>query len=410
MIDRIKISINFGSTDIPVGELVEAERRYFFTYDSDFPAETMRLSPFKLPFDKNLAHEVSEKERRVFGGVHGVFADSLPDGWGLLLIKRSVESRGRFFLDLTPLDLLSFAGERTLGALRYRPVQILESGGDSNTLDLAKIGRESEKIFEGEESKILGSLFRLGGSPGGARPKVLAAIGRDKNTHRIIKSDLNTLPENFEHWIIKFRGKGDAADEAIAEFLYMQAAKSAGLIVPECDLFESKGQKFFGVKRFDIESSGKRYHMHSLAGLLHADFRTPALDYKDFLKATKLLTQSQSDVRMGFRIAVFNVFFHNRDDHAKNFSFLMDETGRWRLAPAYDLTYSNGPGGEHTTSVLGEGKNITEDLLIKLGETAGIGRKDCLLIIDEVKLARVYAVKNLVEWGLKKHPLVMRLE
>ncbi|RYZ89466.1 MAG: type II toxin-antitoxin system HipA family toxin, partial [Proteobacteria bacterium] len=371
MIERLQVRLNIGDLDLAVGELVEVNRQYLFTYAPEFPSETLRLSPFKLSANKNIVHQVSESDRRVFQGIHGVFADSMPDGWGLLLIKRSVESLGHSFADLTPLDILTYVGDRSLGSLRYTPVQVLEGSDAPTNLDLGKLGLESEKVFEGEESKILASLFKLGGSPGGARPKVLAIVGKDGKSRKI-KSDLGALPDGFEHWIIKFRGKGDSVDDALAEFHYMQAAKNAGLNVPEADLFQADGKHFFGVKRFDVDSSDRRLHMHTLAGLLHADFRTPALDYSAFLKATKLLTGSLADVKMGFRMAVFNVLFHNRDDHAKNFSYLMDQEGTWKLAPAYDLTYSTGPGGEHTTAILGLGKNISDGKLLELASGANI--------------------------------------
>jgi hypothetical protein len=149
-------------------------------------------------------------------------------------------------------------------------------------------------------------------------------------------------------------------------------AAAAGVEMPQTHLFMSAQQnRFFGIKRFD-RVGDQRFHMHSLSGLLHADHRFPSLDYKDILRATFLLTKDMRDVEKAFRLAVFNVFAHNRDDHAKNFSFIMDQEYRWHFSPAYDLTFSSGSSGEHATTIMGEGKRPTIDHLIKLGSSAGL--------------------------------------
>ena len=162
-------------------------------------------------------------------------------------------------------------------------------------------------------------------------------------------------------------------------------ATQAQIDVPYAKLFPSQKKiGYFGVKRFD-RVNGKRLHMHSISGLLHADHRLPSLDYGTILKATLWLTKNMQECEKQFRAAVFNVLSHNRDDHAKNFSFLMNEQGRWSVSPAYDLTFSSGPSGEHCTMVMGEGKNPKLSHLVSLAEIGGIKKQKALQIIDEVK-------------------------
>jgi serine/threonine-protein kinase HipA len=171
------------------------------------------------------------------------------------------------------------------------------------------------------------------------------------------------------------------------EFAYHLLAKEAGLNVPEAKLFASeKGPGYFGVKRFDSYQN-KPLHVHTISGLLHADHRLPSLDYDTVLKATLFLTRDSRECEKQFRASVFNVLAHNRDDHGKNFSFIMDEKGVWRVSPAYDLTFSFGPAGEHCTTVMGEGKNPALIHMLKLSEGHGIRKNKALSIIEEVKNA-----------------------
>jgi serine/threonine-protein kinase HipA len=156
----------------------------------------------------------------------------------------------------------------------------------------------------------------------------------------------------------------------------------------EAHLFPAKkGAGYFATKRFDRTESGERLHMHTACGLLHSDFRVPSLDYQDLIKATMILTRDIREAQKMYRLAVFNALSHNRDDHAKNFSFLMDASGAWKMAPAYDLTFSSGPGGEQSTMVMGEGKNPGIEHLLKLAEVTDLSRADAQRIIDETVTA-----------------------
>ncbi|MGO3805873.1 MAG: type II toxin-antitoxin system HipA family toxin, partial [Sphingobacterium sp.] len=227
-------------------------------------------------------------------------------------------------------------------------------------------------------------LFMLNGSSAGARPKVLIAVNKEKKD---LIYGTNEFNEDFEPWLIKFPNTQDGSDAGALEYVYALMAKLAGVEMPEVHLFASgNGPGFFGVKRFDRDGN-KRKHMHTASGILHSDFRSPTLDYLDLTELTMALTKDVQEVEKIYRLAVFNVLAHNRDDHAKNFSFLMDSSGQWTLSPAYDLTFSSGPGGEQSTMVAGEGKSPQTKDLIKLGENSGIRRSEVRHIIVQTKSA-----------------------
>lgn len=349
-----------------VGRLALRGRSILFEYEPAFVAAGLQISPFRLP----LRSSVSTGDPKVFDGLSGAFNDSLPDGWGRLLLDRAVEMHGLRRGQLTPLDRLAHVGRNGMGALSYEPDQ---SGEDAlaETLQIDKIAAEA--AFSGEQEGVIEKLLKLNGASSGARPKIVAQVSKDKK--QIIHGRA-PLRAGCAHWMIKFPSANDANDIGAVEYAYSLMAKAAGVDMPETYLFKGKTkQRYFGSRRFDRDGA-KRIHMHSLSGLLHADHRLPAIDYNDFLKATLLLTKDARELERAFTLACFNVLAHNRDDHSKNISFLMDEAGRWTLAPAYDLTFSDGPGGEQSMMVMGEGKSPGLSHLRALAKTHGnrIGR------------------------------------
>ncbi len=344
-----------------MGRLLLKNRQIFFEYDAAFIKRGLELSPFKLP----LKAGVIESNNRTFEGLFGVFNDSLPDGWGRLLLDRKLMNAGLNPGTLSPLDRLCFVGTSGMGALSYEPEN--PSSISYITNDLDEIDSEIQATLN-ENDSYVDDLLVLGGSSAGARPKVLLHIdGKD--------------------WLIKFRSHLDPKDISAIEYAYHLMAIDSGLIVPEAKLFPSKkGLGFFGVKRFD-RNADNRIHMHTIAGLLHADHREPFLDYESIMKATLYLTKDIRQCEIQFRNAVFNVLSHNRDDHSKNFSFLMDAQGNWTVSPAYDLTFSSGPVSEHSTMIMGEGKSPTKAHLLKLSNTCNIKQDKALEIINRVLIA-----------------------
>lgn len=249
--------------------------------------------------------------------------------------------------------------------------------------DFDVIADECLQFLEHDEEKFVDDLLMMNGSSAGATPKILISL---KNQDQFDLTDNNPSSEHHD-WIVKFKSSVDPKDIGSIEYAYHLMAVEAGLDVPKAKLFKSrKCEGYFGVKRFD--RVGKEFlHMHTASGLLHADYRLPSLDYQTLLKATLALTKDVREVEKQFRHAVFNVFSHNRDDHAKNFCFLMKPNGQWLVSPAFDLTFSSGPAGEHSTSIMGEGKNPGTAHLLKLAEVGMIKNERAIAIIDRVKHA-----------------------
>lgn len=360
---RLEVRLHWGDEHVVVGTLAEQDRRLYFEYDGDFVATPLPISPFKLPVRPGLF----EHGERDFAPVFGVFSDSLPDGWGLLLMDREFRKRGLATATLSVLDRLAYIGTRGMGALTYHPPA---TAGEDGTLpvDLDEVARQAERILDGSAEEVLPALRIAGGSPGGARPKVLVGVRDDG--HMI--SGTSDLPERYRHYLIKFPAKEDPPDFGAVEAAYALMAREAGVEVPPTRLFEtSDGGRYFGAERFD-RAGDRRLHMHTLGGLLHASHRVPSLEYDGLLKATMLLTKDQRQVEEAFRRMVFNVVAHNRDDHVKNFSYLMDHSGVWRFSPAYDLVFSEGPAGQHTMAVAGEAVHPGEREMLDVAEDCDV--------------------------------------
>ena len=393
MITEIKVGLNFGSEIQSVGRLAERNGIIYFEYDEDFVQNGVEISPFKLP----LRNGVVELPSDPFEGLAGVFSDSLPDGWGRLLFDRMMRSQRISPSQISSLDRLAYVGLNGMGALVYEP--------DSSPpiiqefIDLDHLATQTEKILEGASGEIITELLALNGSSAGARPKALIGVDQARKN---ISYGVNQLNDGFEHWLVKFPNSQDGIDSGAIEYVYALMAKEAGLYFPDVHLFSSqKGNGFFGVKRFDRQEN-KRFHMHTVSGLIHSNFRFPSLDYEDLLSLTMALTKDIREVEKIFRLAVFNVMAHNRDDHAKNFSFLMNEFGEWKLSPAYDLTYSNGPGGEQSTMVMGEGRNITIEHLVKLGLEAKISKEMIDQIIEKTAESLSKWIRLSKDYGVSK--------
>lgn len=378
-VTKIFVSILFNENEIELGELVSDGRNIYFKYYIDFINKGIEISPLKL----KLSNEIYKADTLPFEGLFGVFADSLPDGWGKLLLDRALTAKGIDISNITMLDRLAFVGGSGIGALTYKP-EINDEKQKLFGLELDEIAMASNQILTGASSEILDELYFLGGSSGGARPKIL--VGYNPNTEHIIGST-KKLPVGYEHWLIKFPSSSDWQDIANIEYAYSKMAIDAGIIMSECKLFKGKsGKVYFGTKRFD-RIGNNRLHMHSAAGIMHDNFRLSNLDYGHIMDCAFKLERDVQAYEKVLRIAAFNVFAHNRDDHSKNVSFLMDEFGNWKLAPAYDLTFSSSSHGMHSTMVSGESANPTKKHLMELVSYFKI--KNGEKIIDHVQ-ATVY--------------------
>ncbi|MDM1368253.1 type II toxin-antitoxin system HipA family toxin [Myroides marinus] len=377
-VKEIKVGLNFGFGIQPVGRLAIRNSIIYFEYDEAFLLNNLEISPIKLP----LQGGVIQLPKSPFEGLAGVFNDSLPDGWGRLLFDRLLRSKGISASDISPLDRLAYVGLNGLGALVFEPDQSLITNDE--IIDLDVLATQTKEVLEGESEEVIRELLALNGSSAGARPKAL--IGVDSERKSIIHGT-DQLSDDFEHWMVKFPNSQDGIDAGAIEYIYALMALDAGIEMPAIHLFASqKGSGYFGVKRFD-RNGNKSLHMHTVSGLIHNNFRFPSLDYEDLLSLTGVLTKDIREVEKMFRLAVFNVMAHNRDDHSKNFTFLMNEFGQWKLSPAYDLTFSSGPGGEQSTMVMGEGRNISIKHLTKLGLEAKLSKEFVGNVIEQTRSA-----------------------
>ncbi len=380
-----KLTVRFTHNpkkSVNVGILAEDHGRVFFEYDPKFLNSGLNLSPFHLPFEGGLF----EHKDHQFGLLPGVFDDSLPDGWGLLLMDRHFHTLNLNPTGVSVLDRLSWLGTRTMGALTYHPPANSENW-DVTAFNLHNLAYQSQQILAGKVRDVLPQLLRAGGSPGGARPKVL--VGFNSITGEIISGE-DDLPREYDHWIIKFSTKTDINTEGVIEYAYSLMAAAAGVNMTMTKLFEtSEGDRFFGIKRFDRDGN-RRFHIHTFGNLIQANFRIPSVDYADYLKATSMLTRNHQEVLQAFRRMIFNILAHNRDDHVKNFSYRLDEqTNEWSLSPAYDLLCTPGIGGEHTMTIAGEGQTPEHVHIFKLAKHANVSRQEAEHIITEVQSAIV---------------------
>lgn len=362
------------SEKIMMGRLLLKERKIYFEYAPGFLKTNLELSPFKLP----LKPGVFLCEDQLFDGLFGVFNDSLPDGWGRLLLDRKLLKKGMHPTELTPLDRLCYVGNRGMGALSYQPE--IDVIAPISHHDLDEIAEECLQFQAEENDQFVDDLLVMNGSSAGARPKILVTLVKNE-----FQPTIDNLSLNQEDWIIKFNSSYDLVDIGPVEYAYHLMAKAAGLDVPTARLFKSKkSHGYFGVKRFDRKDFN-RFHMHTVGGLLHVDHRIPSFDYEALMKATLWLTKDLRECEKQFRHAVFNVLAHNRDDHVKNFSFLLDLQRGWHVSPAYDLIFSMGPAGEHCTTVMGEGKRPGRSQLLQLAAIAGLQESHALSVIEQVR-------------------------
>lgn len=392
-ITEIKVGLDFGAGIQSVGRMAIRDRIIYFEYSESFVQSGLQISPFRLPLQKGLI----PLPARPFEGLAGVFNDSLPDGWGRLLFDRMMRSQGILPSSITPLDRLAYVGLQGMGALTYEPDR--SSTEEKDRIDLDLLASQSQEVLSGNSEEVFRELLALNGSSAGARPKALIDVSLD---FKRISHGLKQGMSGYNPWLVKFPNTQDGQDAGVVEFVYALMAKEAGIEMPEVYLFPSKsGAGYFAVRRFDrIEN--QRLHTHTAAGLLHSDFRTPSLDYEDLFNLTGALTRDVRQVEKMFRLAVFNVLAHNRDDHAKNFTFLMDSSGEWKLSPAYDLTFSSGPGGEQSTMVLGEGKNPGISQLKKLGLESDLPESSINEVIDQTRTALGKWEKLASEFGVSK--------
>ncbi len=295
-------------------------------------------------------------------GLPGPVYDALPDGWGMLLMDRLFRQRGLNAARIGPLERLTYIGSNAMGAMSFEPSQS-EAAALAQDITLSKLATEVQEVLDGEGGAFLQRLLQMGGSPQGARPKAL--LYRDPASGHFTTA----ASVQLEAWLIKFPARQEHPDVCAIEAVYAQCLRECQIDTPDTAYFSlPNGQAAFASKRFDRQN-GLRVPMQSLAAYTGANYQVPgALDYTSFLRATQLCTNDVRQKALAFERVVFNIVFNNRDDHPKNFAYTMTHNGQWQLAPAYDVTWCEGPGGYHQMDVMGEALQIGREHLLALAE------------------------------------------
>lgn len=366
-----------------LGTLADNGSELLFEYHPEALAQGLELSPRHL----KLRSEAYGGFPSYLGRLPGLIADSLPDGWGMLLMDKQFRRAGREPASVSVLDRLSFIGDRAMGALVFEPMEA--DNLHPEDVSLLSLANEIKQIISGSESESLTQLALIGGSPHGARPKVLV-------NYETSAGLINTDPSGpGSPWLVKFPGQNEHKEVCAIETIYASLASKCGIDVPHTKYFElSSSLSAFGISRFDRENK-MRVPTQTLAGLLHSDFRLPSVDYTTFLRATRYLTKDEREVQAAYLRCVFNVIMHNRDDHAKNVSYCLTRNRQWRLSPGYDLTFSEGPGGEHQMDICGEGRNPDRTNLMKLASESSVDLSYASKVINDVaKVAETFVLES----------------
>lgn len=343
-----------------VGYLVRnKDKRISFQYDNKWIQNGFSISPLSL----KLSNQIYINTKNPYN-LFGVFSDSLPDGWGELLVARYLSKQGVDYNKLSPLTRLTLISPNGLGGLKYEPTQNTSKTNDED-YDFDKMAQEIKKILNDDyQRKTLDEIYQLGGSSGGARPKAHIKIDN-------------------EDWIIKFPSHIDPKNIGLEEYHANLLAKKCGINIPEIKLFPSKKCRgYFGVKRFDRQKN-KSIHMISLAALLETSHRLANLDYIHLLQVISIISKT-NDLYEAFRRMCFNVYYTNKDDHSKNFSFLYDDkTNHYYLSPAYDITKTKDKL-EHEMTINGKANPSDKDILV-VAKRFKLDIKACQKIMQTTK-------------------------
>jgi serine/threonine-protein kinase HipA len=369
----------FEGDPVLAGRLAYLDNKGLFEYSPEFLTRGINLSPFAL----KLHGELQSASADPFHGLQGVFNDSLPDGWGLYIMDKTFRQHGIDTAHVTPLDRLAFMGSRAMGALSYLPDEGRQYlSGHDDALEINKLAEESVRLYTGEVEDVLDELAINGTPSGGARPKILLGL----NGKEAI-SGAGDLPDGYEHWLAKFPTgtRAEQKSEGSIEFIYSMFARRAGIEFSDTQLIEGGSDNFYFVtKRFDRQPNNQRLHVHTLAGLINANFRVADCDYKTLIKVCSQLTKSHEETTQLFKRMLFNILSGNRDDHTKNFSFYMTSDGSWKNTPAYDITYNKGINGEHTMDISGFGRNIAMAHIEPLAKIASLDMKIVKRMVEEI--------------------------
>lgn len=376
-----------------------------FEYDPAFKRLGWELSPLKMPLStEQRIYSFPELRKETgssfdtFKGLPGLLADMLPDRYGNELINLWLAQQGRPENSMNSVEMLCFIGKRGMGALEIEPT-ILKQNVNTFSVEINSLVEIASKMLskkepfvanlKSDEEKAMREILKIGTSAGGARPK--AVIAYNEKTGEV-RSGQTRAPEGFEHWLLKLDGVSEVQLGAThgygrVEYAYYLMALDCGIEMMPCRLLEENGRAHFMTRRFDREGSYTKHHTQTFCAMKHFDYnRVNSYSYEQLFQTMRELKLTYAEAEQMFRRMVFNVIARNCDDHSKNFSFILKQGDRWRLAPAYDLCHAYRPGSEwvsrHALSVNGKRENITREDLIVIGRS--IRNKKAEEIIDQV--------------------------
>jgi serine/threonine-protein kinase HipA len=398
------------------------DREYaIFEYDKDFLKKGLDVSPITMSLndarrgDGKFAFSSLNKE--TFLGLPGMLADVLPDKFGNSIIDAWLARNGRDSSDFSPVERLCYIGKRGMGALEFLPA-VMDKYDESVAVEIAELVKLAQEVMnerkdlevqfggtDHENADAILDILRVGTSAGGARPKAVIAMN-DKGK---VVSGQADVPKGYDYWLLKFDGVtdlelGEPREYGRIEYAYHLMAKDAGIEMTECKLLEENGRAHFMTKRFD-RVNGTKQHMQTLCGIAHYDFNMAgAYSYEQAFEVMRKLRLSKAEATEQYRRMLFNIIARNQDDHTKNISFLMGTDGKWKLSPAYDVTYSHNPDGkwtnQHQMSVNGKRDHFNKDELISTGKFISISRPE--EILNEVLAAVDKWMEFAQEAGIKK--------
>jgi len=379
-----------------------------FEYDPQFKLEELPIAPIKMP-NKNRIYSFPEfRDSDTFKGMPGLLADALPDRYGKELINAWLARQGRPDNSLNPVELLCFIGKRGMGALEFEPVISKESA--SYDLELSDLIETTKALLEKKEELYISTqhnmedvmldVLKMGTSAGGARPKAIIAYNEETGK---IKSGQTLAEEGFEHWLIKFDEISDvqfgvSKGYGRVEMAYYKMATDFGIDMMESRLIEENHRVHFMTKRFDRVGGNQKVHTQTLCALQHYDFANiTSYSYEQVFQTMRLLRLTYAEAEQMYKRMVFNVVARNCDDHTKNFAFLMDTQGKWKLAPAYDICFAYRPDSvwvsQHNLSINGKRKDFERKDFISIAEQNSIRNPEKIIdqALDLVKNWKQYA-------------------
>lgn len=399
------VQVNLYNEELGTVEWNDSKGSATFQYSEKALKNGIEPSPLLMPKQERIFE--TNRDHLNFHDLPYLLSDSMPDDFGNRMMKEWLKQKNISITDINPVDRLTYVGLRGMGALEYEPFN--HKGNNDYDIDVSELLQVARKVLEGRretsyddlDKKSLTDILRIGTSVGGARAKALIAITRDSNNKiNAIKPGDIIQPKGFSYWLLKIDGAnekslGEGDGMGKIEYAYYKLAKEAGIDISESTLYQENDRFHFLTKRFDRTDNGEKIHIQTFGALAGIDYKTQkATSYETLFRLMKRLNLGYDQFEQQYKRALFNVVARNHDDHVKNFSFLMDKNGKWKISPAYDLTYSYSPGGTwtsvHQSSINGKFDKFNRNDLLEFGKYFGVKKGN--KILDEV-------ISAVGQWG-----------